>query len=117
MKQSAELSIRIPEWVKPEQTRCRIAEVEKKLNWSGRYALVGRVDTGDVVTLTFPIFERKDVVYVEKERYTLIRKGNDVVHIEPSGKYCPLYQRAHYRTETTRWRRTRRFVSDQILHW
>ena len=117
MKQSANLSIRIPEWVEPEQARCRIGEVDRPLSWAGRYAQVGQVSGSDVVTLSFPICERKDVTYVEKEKYTLIRKGNDVVHIEPPGKYCPLYQREHYRSDTTRWRKTQRFASDLIIDW
>jgi hypothetical protein len=64
-----------------------------------------------------PHRERTDVVYVEKERYTLISKGNEVVSIDPPGRYCPLYQRAHYRAGSTRWRKIERFVSNESIHW
>jgi len=117
VKQPVDLSIRIPEWVSAEDTRCQVAGVEHVLGFDGRYAQVGAVKPGDVVTLTFPIAERTDIVYVEKEKYTLTRKGNDVVHIDPPGKYCPLYQRDHYRTNTTRWRKVERFASNEIIHW
>ena len=117
MKESADLSVRIPQWVEPEQAHCRIGDSERSISFTGRYAEVRRVDAGDVVTLTFPIEERNDVTYVEKEKYTLIRKGNDMVNIEPPGKYCPLYQRQHYRANTTRWRKIKRFVSDQVIDW
>ena len=117
VKQPLDLAIRIPEWVGPGEVRCQVAGAERRLEFDGRYVQVGAVKPGDVATVTFPIAERTDVVYVEKEQYTLIRKGNDVVHIHPPGKYCPLYQRAHYRANTTRWRKLERFVSNEIIHW
>jgi hypothetical protein len=75
------------------------------------------VKPGDVVVMSFPIAERTEVVWVEKERYTLVRKGNDVVAIDPPGRYCPLYQREHYREDETRWRKIEQFVSSDHLHW
>jgi hypothetical protein len=117
VKRELDLEMRIPEWVQPGEVRCEVAGVSRDLGWQGRYAQVGTVKPGDRVTLTFPIAERTDVVYVEKERYTLVRKGNEVVNIDPPGRYCPLYQRAHYRTDATRWRKMERFVSDESIHW
>jgi hypothetical protein len=118
VKQPVNLSIRIPEWVSPEEVHCRVADGgTRPISWDGRYAHVGSVKPGDVVTLTFPIAESTEVVYVEKEKYTLIRKGNEVVNIDPPGKYCPLYQRDHYRVNTTRWRKIERFVSKEIIHY
>jgi len=117
VKQPVELSIRIPEWVKPEETRVQVGGRERPIQWEGRYAVVGAVKPGDVATLTFPIFERSDMVFVEKERYTLVRKGNDVVAIDPPGRYGPLYQRNHYRVNSTRWRRIERFVPKLQVRW
>ena len=56
-------------------------------------------------------------MWIEKAQYTLIRKGNDVVFIDPPGKYCPLYQRDHYRDNTTRWKNAERFVSGETITW
>jgi hypothetical protein len=117
VKQPVDLSIRIPEWVSPRETRCQVGGCERSLDFSGRYAGVGRVQAGDVATLSFPIAERTEITFVEKEQYTLTRKGNDVVHIDPPGRYCPLYQRDHYRSDTTRWRKVERFASNQTIHW
>lgn len=64
--------------------------------------MAGPVKPGDVATLTFPIEERTNVIYIEKQKYTIVRKGNDVVSIDPPGRYCPLYQRDHYRENATR---------------
>ncbi len=117
VKQPVELSVRIPEWVAPRDTRCRVNTEERRVSWDGRYALVGPVKPSDVVTLTFPIAERTDILHIEKQRFSLIRKGNDVVSIDPPGRYHPLYQRRHYRDDTTRWRKMERFVSRENIRW
>jgi hypothetical protein len=115
IKKPVELSMRIPEWVKPGQTRCQVNGQERRLGWEGRYAKVGDVKPGDMARLTFPIFERTDKVWVEKREYTVVRKGNDVVSIDPPGVYHPLYQRQHYRQNTPRMRKVTRFVSNETL--
>ena len=116
VKKGVELEMRIPEWVAPADARCRVNGEDRRVSWDGRYARIGSVKPGDVATLTFPIGERTDVVHVEKQRFTLVRKGNDVVSIDPPGRYHPLYQRQHYRG-TTRWRKTERFVSNEHIYW
>ena len=50
---------------------------------------------------------------LEKHRYTLHLKGNTVVEIDPPGAICPLFQRAHYRDNATRWRKIERFVAPE----
>ena len=117
IKETVDLSIRIPEWVQSRQTCCEVNGKGRDLEWDGRYALIGSVKPADKVTLTFPIFERTDVVYVEKHRYVLTRKGNDVVEIDPPGRYCPLYQRRHYRDNEPRLRKVTRFISNENIDW
>lgn len=78
---------------------------------------MGRVAPGDVASLTFPVSERIDVVDVQKARYTLVRRGNEIVQIDPPGRYAPLYQRQHYRSDAVRWRRIERFVSEETIRW
>jgi hypothetical protein len=113
VKRPVDLSIRIPEWVAPAETRCQVNGKERELGWDGRYAQVGETKPGDVATLCFPICERTDVVHIEKQRFTLLRRGNEVVSIEPPGRYHPLYQRQHYRKNTPRWRKLTRFVGNE----
>ena len=117
IKQRVDLSVRLPEWVKPDEARVQVNGDDRRVDWQGRYAVVGEVLPGDVATMTFPIAERKSTVWIEKESYALVRKGNDVVAIDPPGRICPLYQREHYRANETRWRRVERFVSDEDIHW
>ena len=117
IKESVELSIRIPEWVKHDEVRLRLNGNDHPMDRDGRYAEVGEVKPGDVATMTFPITERTDEVWIEKEKFTLVRKGNDVVAIDPPGRLCPLYQRDHYRRDSTRWQKIERFVSRERIYW
>lgn len=116
VKSPCDLSVRIPEWVKPRETRCQVSGVDRSTEWDSRYARVGQVKPGDLVTLTFPISERADEVWIEKRRYTIVRKGNEVVRIDPPGLVCPLYRRDHYRSNETHWRKVARFVSNETVH-
>ncbi len=127
VKKACELSVRIPEWVAPKQTRCQVDGVDRLLSSEGRYAVVGSVKVDDVVSVTFPIFERTSVVNLaeifpglpegEQYIYTVTRKGNDVVHIDPPGKHCPLYQREHYRENKARFKTVERFVAESPIEW
>ncbi len=116
-KQSVDLSVRIPEWVTPKGTRVQVNGADRNIGWDGRYAQVGSLHPGNIATVTFPIAEQTEEVHVEKRRYVVVRKGNEVMAIDPPGKYCPLYQRQHYRDDNPRWRKVRRFVSNESLNW
>jgi len=117
MKQSLDLQIRLPEWVKPEEASGQVNGAPCTLHFDGRYAGVGQVKPGDEVRLTFPIRERTDAVIIEKHKYTLVRRGNEVIHIDPPGRNRPLYQRGHYRCGTTLWRQIVRFAPDEEIAW
>lgn len=117
IKQDLDLAIRLAEWVAPEEARCIVDGMERELTFDGRYAQVGAVKAGQTVTLTFPIPERTDRVIIEKRPYTIIRRGNEVVWIDPPGTNCPLYQRWHYRQGETLWRNVRRFVPAAEIEW
>ena len=116
-KQAVDLEIRIPEWVSPGEARCEVNGEERRLGWDGRYAQVGPVKPSDVATLTFPIGERTDVVHIEKQPYTLLRKGNEVVSIDPPGRHYPLFDRGHYRDNSPRWRKIERFIPEEPVDW
>ena len=54
IKQVVDLSIRIPEWATPTETRCTVNDEDRNLEWRGRYAKVGSVKPGNVAILTLP---------------------------------------------------------------
>lgn len=117
IKQDVDLEVRIPEWVKPYQAKCRVNNTPCKVGFKGRYMQAGNVGANDTVVVEFPIYERTETLIVEKQKYTIIRRGNEIVHIDPPGTNCPLYQRAHYRSDETLWKKTTRFVPDKEIDW
>jgi len=117
LKEPCSLRIRIPEWVHPAQTTCWVNDQARAVGWEGRYAPVGLVGPGDRVQLAFPISERIRQTDIEKRHYSLTIKGSEVVAIDPPGRFCPLYQRDHYRENSVRWRKATRFVSDKEIYW
>jgi len=113
IKHPLDLALRIPEWVKPEEARCQVSGKERTITFEGRYAQVQGLKPKDVVTLTFPNPVRKESIWIEKHPYTLFIKGNTIIDVDPPGRICPLYERAHYRDNTTRWRKITRYVPEQ----
>ena len=90
VKQPVDLRVRIPEWVKPAEAAGTVNGKERRLDFDGRYAKFGSCKPGDAAVLAFPIGERPDVIHVERRRYDLVRKGNEVVVISPPGLHSPL---------------------------
>ena len=116
VKEPLDLSIRMPQWVSPSQIRISVNGTDRNAKASGRYAEVGDVKPGDVVTMTFPISERLTSQWVQGHQYNLILKGNDVVSIDPVGTIAPIFLRHHYRANGTRWHKIERFVADKLIY-
>jgi hypothetical protein len=110
LKTPCNLKIRIPEWVKPDDVTGVVNGTQRQLTFQGRYALVGYVEPGSLATLTFPIAERVVDTPIGNVPYALTIKGNDVVSIDPPGKWYPFYQRSQYRENQTLWVERERFV-------
>ena len=97
--------------------RARESVSNARSHGRGAYIDVGAADANDSVTVSFPIQERTVTEMIGCVLYTLVIKGNEVVFIDPPGKYHPLYQRAHYRDNQTRWRKIERFISRERVKW
>ena len=117
VKRPLELELRIPEWVKPGEVECTVDDQARPLSFDGRYAKIGKVNKGQKVVMTFPISERTEKRTIEGFDYTFVVLGNDVVHVDPPGKYAPLYQRGQYRGGKTLYRKVKRFVSEEEFPW
>lgn len=122
MKETLSLEVRIPEWVQPEQVRCEVGGNPRSLTFDGRYAKPGEVKAGQKAVFSFPITERTVKTEFpgnlnQGRLYTMVIRGNDVVKMDPPGTSYPLYQRSHYRTGETLYRKAKRFVPDQEMNW
>jgi len=117
VKRDLKLEVRLPEWVQPSAATCKVNDAHRELAFDGRYARVGAVKPGDQVALEFPIPERTDRLTIQGSAFTVTRRGNDVVYIDPPGKNCPLYQRGHYREGAPLWRKVVRFVPEREIEW
>jgi len=117
IKQDLNFEMRIPEWVEPKDVKATVDDRDRDLTFDGRYAQVGAVKKGQTVVMTFPICERTVKATMQGTEYTMVLRGNTVVSIEPQGKYHPLYQRGHYRTGETLWKKVTRFVPENELDW
>ena len=119
-KQSCKsLSVRMPEWIADgsKDVSCTVDNKPRGFTWESRYLALGPVEKGDKIDILFPIEERTVEQRIGNVDYTLVIKGNTVVHIDPPGKNCPLYQREHFRSDTAMCKKTERFVSDRIINW
>lgn len=117
VKKACRLEVRIPEWVEPGQVTCSVNGGSRDIRFRGRYAQVGEVGAGDLVTVSFPISEKSLKTRIGGVMYDVILKGSTVVQMSPPGRLNPYYQRAHYRGNTTRWVERERFVADTQLDW
>jgi hypothetical protein len=117
IKQDMQVSIRIPEWVSQDEAEVLVDGKKVEASWDGRYAKAGAVKAGSVLTLLCPIFEKWEGLLIEKHTYNVLRRGNDVVMIDPPGKICPLFNREYLTRNVTRWKKVKRFVSDEEIYW
>ena len=117
IKQPVDLQVRIPRWTALKQVRCTVNGAQRPADFTGRYLKAGHVQAGDSVTVAFPIAETRKRLEIEKQIYNVVVRGADVVEMDPSGVLGPLYQRDHYRTGETRWRKVTRFVPENDVCW
>ena len=118
-KNCDKLSVHAPEWVQSgsSQMSVSINGSPQKVSWDKRYIVVENVKAGDRVEVRFPIEERFVHEKILRNDYEMIVKGNTVVHIDPPGRICPIYQRGEYRSDKVRWVKVKRFVSDEKVSY
>jgi hypothetical protein len=107
------LRVRLPQWVEPKDARAKVDGQDRPLTFDGRYAIVGKIDDGQTAVLKFPISERTEKQTIQGTKYKFVVRGNDVVSVDPPGKFRPLYQRAMYRTGEPLFRKVTRFVPNE----
>jgi len=112
-----ELQIRIPGWTKESDLRLQIDGADRRFSLAGRYLQAGGLKPGQQASLTFPMEEKPDIRWIQGDRYNIRKRGYEVVEMDPPGGAWPLYQRRHYRSETTLWKKIKRFVPRKPVYF
>ena len=98
MRCDAGLRIRMPPWVKPGTERAIINSRKlEKCSWVDSYLEAGRVQSGDIIEITYdlPVFSQKhavkDVAGKPDRQLTIVWRGNTVKSVSPKGEHLPIY--------------------------
>ena len=117
VNESCSLSVRLPGWVELDNVVCTVDGSVRPVSFDGRYAKVGALAPDQVATLEFPLDETVSRVTAKNQWYFLVRKGHDVVRIDPPGVLSPLYNRDHYRDGVTLWKQASEHRGEPALSW
>ena len=111
------LTVRLPAWVELGEVICTVDGSVRHVSYEGKYARIGELAPGQAVTLEFPLGEEVSRVTAKNQWYFLVRRGHDVVRIDPPGVLSPLYSRDHYRDGVTLWKQAGRHRGEPTLSW
>ena len=114
-RKTGELRIRLPDWATAETLKVVINGKPAVFGAEGAYIIL-LSEEGDEIVLEMPVPESKTVITVEKRKYTITRRGNDVMDITPRGGVCPLFSRSRYNGEVT-YKKVIRFITDEDIDW
>ena len=117
MKCDAGLAVRLPDWAEIGKAVVSLNGKIMPAEIDGRYLCLVDLREGDVICVCIDIPERTEVVWIEKHRYSVDIKGNDVVSIDPPGTICPMFLREHYRQDQTRFKKVMQFTADERVYW
>lgn len=102
VKDTRKVLVRVPEWAPKERVRAYIDKKVSRPRWQGPYVLFDSVESGQQLTVTYPlrIAEIKETVgSLDGTEYTQKWRGNTIVDIEPPGKWIPMFNRPELDTE------------------
>jgi len=107
--------VHAPRWVNDGGPAMRAVVDGKAVTtrWEGRYLALGPAQPGQRIEVAFPIAERTVKETIGGVEYTLVIKGDTVVHIDPPGRNLPLYRRDYCRSSEPRYIEVERFLSDR----
>ena len=135
VKETDNVAIRAPQWTDRKELTCKIDDTPAEFIWRGNYVHLQGLQSGQRVSVEFPIEEKTLFNTIGRIPCRLTIRGNTVVEIDPrswertvcpvydgrvlreDAELCPLYQREHYRQNTAPMKKVTRFVSEESLQW
>ena len=93
MKVSANLYVRMPEWVERDSVRVKVGNARVACAWdeSKRYVVINKLKRGTKATITYPLRRWKIKELLGGTVYTTDWIGDTVVGIDPPGRFIPIF--------------------------
>ena len=117
IKKAPTIALRIPQWTRREEVRCKVNDAPRAFQWAGNYIEIRGLTPGDTVCVTFPQFETQFFRMIGENIYRLTMRGDTVIEIDPEGELYPLYQRSAFRQKSAPLRKKTRFVTSETIRW
>ncbi len=92
--------VRVPEWARKSEVRTFVDKKAVTVVWNGSYVLFDAAKKGQQLTVTYPLRIAEVREPIQGVEYTERWRGNTIVHIEPAGKWIPMFQRPELESET-----------------
>jgi hypothetical protein len=96
LRQPAEVLIRVPGWLKPEQLALSVGgdkiEAAGSLDSSRHYVALGTLAAGTQIQVRFPLEERRTVEPFAQREHTICWKGNYVVQCSHGDAEIPIFR-------------------------
>ena len=93
VKSARRVLVRVPEWAQKSEVKAFVNKEPKRLLWKGNYVVFEKPEKDQQLTLTYPLRLAEVREPIQGVEYTERWRGNTIVHIEPAGKWIPMFQR------------------------
>jgi len=103
VKTARRVLVRVPEWAPRNDTHTYVERSPVPTQWDGPYVVFANVTKGQQLTVTYGLrlVEVKETVgSLRGIEFTERWRGNTIVHIEPPGKWIPMFERPELESET-----------------
>jgi hypothetical protein len=99
VKSARRVLVRVPEWAQKPEVKAFVNKEPKPLLWEGSYVVFEKPEKDQQLTVTYPLRIAEVREPIQGVEYTERWRGNTIVHIEPTGKWIPMFERAELDTE------------------
>ena len=119
-KEAQEVFVRLPLWTDKKAVRCQMAPGEVSPVWFGQYLHFPGLQSGDQLTIDFPMVETTEKWTLDDQVHTCRFRGNTLIGMSPPFRQdSPLYQHRakQYGTSQAPMKKVTRVVIPQTLQW
>jgi hypothetical protein len=100
VKQAHRVLVRVPRWATKVEVKAFVTKKPLPVRWEGSYVVFEKLTPGEQLTVTYPLRLAEVSEPLQGVQYTERWRGNTIVHIEPPGKWIPMFERPELESET-----------------